>query len=508
MIIHKTGQKTWTNRHQNFTQAIDDWYDLADNNSNDILADYNDATLGIQGIIKEAITAKKRLKAIGGEWSFSKIAASEGILLNTKPMNISFRIGPNNVASNYAKSADDLYFAQCGVSVKELNDRLAARSRSLPTTGASNGQSIAGAIATGVHGSAIGFGSIQDAVVGLHLIVSPTRHVWLEKKSYPVVSASFVANLKAELVQDDALFNSALVGLGAFGFVQGVMLETVPLFLNEAYRYTVKMDADLFKMMETLDFQNTAIKLPYAKEQPYHFQVLVNPYNKDNEAYITVMYKRPFAQHTMPALGKGLAPGDDTAVFLGKLLEMTPGLIPVMMNTLIGASYPLYSKVIGTQGETFFNTDLHGKMLSTALGVPLAQVNKVRVLLNDLNAKHGPFPGLFSFRYVKSTNATLGFTCFEPYTCIIEVDTAATATAMKFYELLWDELEQQQIAYTFHWGKLLKADAKKIERLYTINGKNRVSQWIQARNSFIKDAAAMAVFNNEYLEQLGLATIF
>src|SRR6185369_8178963 len=133
MIINHTGEKTWTNRHETFTQNIDNLYDLGNNNSGSILNDYNDATTGVQGIIADAISSHKELRVLGGEWSWTKIAASNGILLNTKPLNISFRLNSNNLSPAYGKTPDDLYFAQCGVSCKELNDRLRSRNRSLKT---------------------------------------------------------------------------------------------------------------------------------------------------------------------------------------------------------------------------------------------------------------------------------------------------------------------------------------------------------------------------------------
>src|SRR6185369_14717758 len=102
-----------------------------------------------------------------------------------------------------------------------------------------------------------------------------------------VVSDSFIANLKTQLVRNDDLFNAALVSFGGFGFIQGVMLETVPLFLYEASRVRIPIDNNFYKLMETLDFTNSP--LPNGSERPYHFQVLINQYDKSNLAYTTVM---------------------------------------------------------------------------------------------------------------------------------------------------------------------------------------------------------------------------
>jgi FAD/FMN-containing dehydrogenase len=500
MIIHRTGNKSWTNRHETFTQVIDNLYNLGNNNSGNVLADYNDATQSIQKIIKEAVDANKQLRVLGGEWSWTKIAAATGILLNTKSLNLSFQIGAGNVSKNYTKLPADLYFAQCGNSVKELSDRLRTTNRSLKTTGASNGQTIVGAMSTGTHGSAIDVGSVPDYVVGLHIIVSPTRHVYLERKSYPVVSDSFVKALNAELVQDDGLFNAALVSFGCFGFIHGVMIETVPLFLYQCYRLRMPMDNDLFLLMETLDFTNTKIKLPFGKERPYHFQTLINPY-ETNGANVTVMYHRPYkAGYTPPSMSPGIRPGDDAPAFIGNITDAVPNAVPILVNKLIAASYAPYNNMWGTHSEIFTNTDIHGKVLSCALGVSLDRVGKVRQLLMDINKTSGPFAGVFAFRFVKGTMATLGFTRF-PETCVIELDSVLSKESYKFYNSVWDELVRQNIPFTFHWGKILQLDAIKIRTMYT---DQRVNNWLAARKTLMQDEGSMRAFTNESMQLWGL----
>jgi FAD/FMN-containing dehydrogenase len=504
MIIHKTGDKEWTNRHETFTQKIQNLYNLANDNSGSPLADYNDATIAIQKIIGDAIASNQQLRALGGEWSWTKVAATGGILLNTKPLNISFQIGKNNVSTDYTKTPDDLYFAQCGVSVKEISDRLRTRNRSLKTSGASNGQTIAGAMSTGTHGAAIDVGSIPDYVVGLHLIVSPSRHVWLERKTYPVVSESFVKNINAELVQDDSLFNAALVSFGCFGFIHGVMIETDPLFLYQCYRLKVPANDDLYSLMETLDFTTTRVPLPHGTERPYHFQTLINQYDSSNSANVTAMYKRPFGTpYTPPSSATSFGPGDDAPSFIGTITQSIPALVPFVVNKLIGAAYAPYDNVWGTHGEIFNNTDTHGKVLSSAMGVPLNYVNQLRRLIIDLNQAKGPFAGVLAFRYVKGTQATLGFTAF-PETCVVELDGVFSDKSFRFYEALWDELFRQNIPFTFHWGKLLQLDPVKLRKLYP---GSKVDDWLAARKTLMQDPAVMQVFTNDLMIQWGLDVV-
>jgi FAD/FMN-containing dehydrogenase len=492
MIIHRTGAKQWVNRHETFVQPIADLYDLGNRNSGDALADYNDATKGIQGIIKEAIDTGRELRAVGGEWSWTKIAATDGILLNTKPLNLSFRIGQHNLSTAYTNSPDGLYFAQCGVSVKEVNDRLRKHGRSLRTTGASNGQTIVGAMSTGTHGAAIDVGSIPDYVVGLHIITSPTKHIWLERSSYPVVSATFAGKLNTQIVQDDDLFNAAVVSFGSFGFIHGVLLESDPLFLYEAYRVKLPVNDTLFQLMETLDFTDSL--LPNGSERPYHFQVLINPYDNKNEAYVTTMYKRPFdaGYKPPPAFKPGLGPGDDAPTFIGAITSLLPAVVPAMVSKLVAASCAPYGKTTGCHADFFTNTDTHGKVMSMAIGVPASVVRKVTDMLVELNKEEGPFAGVFAYRFVKGTAATLGFTRFS-VTCIIELDGVFSGPTNHFYQAFWKALIKENIPHTFHWGKIFEADDAHLRHMYSDKS---VNQWLMARKQILEEESCRKVFTN------------
>ena len=503
MIIHPTNQTKWSPRHETFVQTITNFYDLANDETDNVVDDYNSTTAGIQQLLQEAINKRVRLRVVGGEWSFTGITATDGILLNTKPLNISLRITPSSVHERYPKTTNDLYFSQCGVSVQELSDRLRKRNRSLMTSGASNGQTIAGALSTGTHGSAYKIGAIPEFVVGLHLIVSPTRHVWLERESYPVASASFVDRIGAELVQDNALFKAALVSFGSFGFIHGVMIETVPLFLYETYRRRMPLDDILAKSMKTLEFDG--LPLPHPTEEPYHFQAVINPYDLDNGAYVTTMYKREYDdEYIRPDIGPAaIAPGDDAPTFIGKLTDVLPGLVPPVVNALTKLQYPLFENIRGVHGEIFPSTDFHGKVLSAAVAVPADRVMDVIDVLLSLNETLGPFMGLFAFRYVKGTDATMGFTRFKK-TCVVELDGVFSNKTTRFCNAFWNALEEANIPFTSHWGKLLNLTKERVRRMYPDGA---VDAWIDARNRLMQDEASMNLFTNDVMTQWGLDTV-
>src|SRR5215831_2073696 len=157
-------------------------------------------------------------------------------MLNTKPLNYTvIGLAPSDCSAGFTGQPERLVFAQGGASILELNGWLEDRGLSLPTSGAANGQTIAGAIATGTHGAANQIGSMQDYMIGLHLIGENGRDIWLERDSRPGVSAAFADNLGTTIVRDDDFFRAAIVSFGSFGIVHAVLFEAVPIFLFEAY---------------------------------------------------------------------------------------------------------------------------------------------------------------------------------------------------------------------------------------------------------------------------------
>jgi hypothetical protein len=401
-----------------------------------------------------------------------------------------------------AYQLDKYLFAQCGCAVQELSKALRNLGRALKTSGASNGQTIVGATSTNTHGSAIDFGSTQDFIVGLHIIISPTQHIYLERDSSPVVSELFAQKINAKLVRSDTLFNAAIVSFGSFGFIHGLMIETEKLYLLNAFRFRLPT-SQIKALMETLDFSNTPF-LPFPNERPFHFQVLVNPYDVDAGAYITTMYKREYREN-YPRIVTDLTkagPGEDAPSFIGRLTKHLPVITKQVVNLLIKNAYAPYHDHWGTLNEIFSNTDAQGRVLSAGIGIDAKHSTVVNDLLLQLNETHGPFLGVYAYRFVKGTKATLGFTRFE-HTCVAEFDSVESSHTHSFYNAIWNTLDQAGIPYTFHWGKINNLDKVKVEAKFG----DAAMEWMEARNQILP-AEMLPVFTNDALKEFGLDRVF
>lgn len=499
MKLINTNQTEWVNRHETFTEKIQALYVAGNEPNLGALESYNDATKVLQQLISDQIKTNTPFRSLGAGWSFTKVAtATNGYMLDTKQLNTTMSLSAQSVSENYKGDSKKLLFAQCGCGVWELSKELRTKNLSLKTSGASNGQTIVGVMATGAHGSSIDVGSVQDYVVGIHLIVSPDRHVWLERESVPVVTDSFTQKLQTELVRDDDLFNSALVSFGSFGIIHGVLVEAEDLFLLETYMRKMPYDTQLKDAMGTLNFNG--LDLPYGDERPFHFAVSINPYDTENKAYVYSFYKRPYRDdYVRPVVNaEGIGPGDDAPCFIGRLTDAIPALVPTLVNKLLAGVFVPFEKQFGTLSEIFNNTTLRGKLLSAAIGLPLDRVNRVTEILLEMNKTEGPFPGLFAYRFVKKSDAKLAFTKFE-YTCILELDGAFSDASQNFYKAVWKRLDEEKIPYTFHWGKINELNFDRISRMYG----DDANTWITARNKLL-DGPGRKVFANQLLQQWGL----
>src|SRR5512138_1132964 len=118
--IRPTNATKWTNRHDTFSHPINNLFDLINGNTGNGFDDYNAMTNAIQQFLGKAITENKTIRALGGGWSFTKVATAEWIL-NTKMLNMAFPIKKTqSLSTGYAGVPDDLLFAQCGNSIQEL----------------------------------------------------------------------------------------------------------------------------------------------------------------------------------------------------------------------------------------------------------------------------------------------------------------------------------------------------------------------------------------------------
>jgi hypothetical protein len=494
---------TWQPKHLTFEQDVAGVYQLFNPAGGADEARYIATTKNIQRLMGEAAAAGVPFRAYGGTWSMSTCAGTDGWLLDTSGLNLLFHLRSTSIRASYGGDHDALWLAQGGCSIAGLSRRLMPQGWSLEACGASNGQSIAGAIATGTHGSAIRFGGIAEAVRGLHLVVSPDRSIWLEAASDPVTEDGFAAHLGAELVRDDEQFLAALVHFGSLGVIQGVLFQARPLFTLRAWRRRLPYDAAFQAAIGAFDPAALPVPLP-GPGRPgsdlFHYSVVIDPFHPERGVFVTAMYDQPCGPASIPPRSAGIVPSEELYGTLGGLLDALPGVIPGLVSRLVASDQKDLTDVCGTLDAQFPASETRGKAAGVGVSVGVGDAIRALELMIEINRAHGPFPCILAMRFVPATRATLGFTRFEP-TCVIDVDGPYSTRTRSYFARIWQALSDSGLEYGLHWGKVNGLSAAETRRLYG----DRVDRWVAARHAILPDPAMRELFRNTFLDERGLS---
>ncbi|MGH3349024.1 MAG: FAD-binding protein [Nocardioides sp.] len=148
--------------------------------------------------VRDLVLREPKVRALGSRHSFTDLADTPGVLVSLDGLGGSPSL------------ADDIVRVPGGMRYGELAEWLQSHGRALPNLASLPHISIAGAVATGTHGSGLRNGSLATSVTALELVDGRGDLVRLEAGS--------------------ADFEGAVVGLGALGIVTHLELRTEPTF--------------------------------------------------------------------------------------------------------------------------------------------------------------------------------------------------------------------------------------------------------------------------------------
>ncbi len=503
--IHRNGP--WPTATE-FATAIDGRLE-----QQDFFACYLDAAKEVQRLIELARSSGQGFRAFGSSWSLNHIAHHQHHMHFNRGMNLRRAITSADLHADSTLDADNLFFFQCGSRVKEINNYLFTFGKSLKTSGASNGQTIAGCISTGVHGSAHQVGSMQDFVMGLDLIIGPqaTDRVYLESEKAPALSNAFAARLGSRVIRNEGLFQAALVGLGSFGFIHGVVIETEDLFLLNRYTTTIPR-SEALRLAKTMDFKNSSFSIPGEKDargkpnEPHHFKIFFNPHRNDPDLVVEIMYKKPYQPgYPDPIPRVRTALYTELLTSLGRILGKIPRRIPAIVRLLEKTALPVEDgnaviPVTGTHAQIFFDSIQQGPAFACEVCVELNHAEKAYDIMSKLARDIGPMPGLFAMRFVKQSKALLSSAAY-PVSCMLEINGVISSSGKApqalaaFCTATVKSLQDHHIPFTIHWGKT--ADWK-YPGLVTYMFGHKATEWRRYRSALLTKEMA-ALFSNRFL---------
>jgi FAD/FMN-containing dehydrogenase len=497
-------ERSWTNWHLSVRDVpIAGRFEVLNSAGAPTLAKMAESAAEVQALIGRAMAERRRLRAQGAAWSYSEApAVPGGWCLATGYLNWLFPLPETHVVPGFPGDRTGLVLAQAGVSVGELNRWVEARGRSLATSGASNGQTIAGAVATGTHGSAIDLPAIQGQIAGFQLIPAPDRNLWIEPERRPATDGRMAAALGAAPVRSDALFDAALVGLGAFGVVHSLLVETRPIFLLETYRDRIPFTDGVRRAMTGGGFDSVDLPGPDGEGlRPYFFQSVVNSHIDKGFAYVTAGYERPFDGRALVYdLVNKRGPGYNLAVVVANLLDAFPGLTPPITRIVLQDQLKRIDGKTGSWGQSFNFTTPRAGTAGSSAAVPVNRTLDALDVMQAALKRVGKAPVAFACRYGTRSPGRLAFLRF-PRTTIIDIDGLdAPATRRVMAEAIAG-LRAADIPYAEHWGKMNQLTAASVRDIYG----DDLEAWMKARTDLL-DRAGEYVFGSAFLDRLGMTS--
>ncbi|HEY3867137.1 MAG TPA: FAD-binding protein [Actinocrinis sp.] len=173
--------------------------------------------------LRRVVAGADRIRALGTAHSFNRIADTDYDLVSVAGLPPQVRIDAERGTATVS----------AGMRYAEVADALYAAGYALPNLASLPHISVAGAVATGTHGSGDALGSLATAVAGLRMVGPDGDLVELRRGA-----------------GDAGDFAGVVVGLGALGVVDEVTLDVLPSFDVSQYVYE---DVSLERVAESFD---------------------------------------------------------------------------------------------------------------------------------------------------------------------------------------------------------------------------------------------------------------
>lgn len=396
--------------------------------------------------VERARAAGQKVRVAGSGHSFTDIVCTDGRLLHLGALDRVLDADPET----------GLVRVQAGITLHRLTEELHARGLAMENQGDIDRQALAGALATGTHGTGARFRSISSQVAGMRIV----------KGDGEVVDVS-----------DEAELRAARVGLGALGVVTEVTLRCVPAFT-------------LRRVDEPRPLEEVLASVDELAERYDHFEFYVFPYTdvalvRQLERSTTLQPQPPgqlqwwFEEVALPNLAVGAAAN------LGKLL---PPLIPSINRTLM--------KVVGRTERVDRSARVYAsrrdvRFTEMEYAIPREHgVEAIRRVLAEIERLRLPVVFPLEFRIVAGDDAYLSTAHGRDtvYIAVHQLVGMEFETYFRVVERIMDEYGGRP-----HWGKRHYQSAATLAPRYP-----EWDAFQEVRARFDPDG----VFTNPYLERV------
>jgi alditol oxidase len=389
--------------------------------------------------VQEVVRRCKKLKALGSQHSFNKIADSKENQVSLKTLNkvVTLDKTANTVTVEAGIRYGDLapFLHENGYALQNL--------ASLPHI------CIAGACATATHGSGIKNGNLSTAVSGLEFINADGNLVTLSKRD------------------DGERFYGAVVGLGALGILTRITLDLLPKF---------KMKQIVYRNLSMIELKNNFEEL---QSRGYSVSLFTDWKNKNiNEVWI-----------------KSIAENGDTTPIQPELYGAklaTQHLHPVesqsakTVNPQMGVVGPWYQRLphfkMGFKPST-------GEELQSEYFVPIEHAYDAIMAVEELHEKITPHLFISEVRTVAADNFWMS-PCYKKNCVAIHTTWKQEDIVMNLLPLM--EAKLAPFNPVPHWAKLYTILPSVLQSRYEKLGEFK---------KLMKQYDPEGKFTNEFLEK-------
>ncbi|MGH9095009.1 MAG: D-arabinono-1,4-lactone oxidase [Acidimicrobiales bacterium] len=179
-------------------------------------------TSDIVEAVRDAARRGRRVKAVGSGHSFTGVAVTDGVQLlldrHRRLIDIDRERG--------------LVTVEAGMKLHRLSQMLAGWGLALANLGDIAVQTVAGAVATGTHGTGAALGGLASQIRGMELVLADG------------------SVLRCSAAEEPEVFTAARVSLGALGIMSQVTLQAVPAFNLRAVEAVEPLDRVLEGMYD------------------------------------------------------------------------------------------------------------------------------------------------------------------------------------------------------------------------------------------------------------------
>lgn len=472
--------------------------------------------------VTHAFAKDEPLRVDGGRWSLSKVGLPQKLALSLAAHDVLEKVPNSWLGAAYATQLESEELTPMLVSasmkIERINRLLTMANLALRTSGASNGQTFAGATSTGTHGAAIEFGAVHDMIRAVHLVAGPNRALLVQPSSKPLkaqarASLEHWLGIPTELISDDAVFEAARVGLGSMGVILGYIIDCEPLYF---ITQTVTSHVDDVPWKQVLGTRSAAFLGPHAAK-PFNLAVLLSVYKQHPaakpRAWVSSSTKTRFTGQAGVELDPThpLRPNPDLISLLARLGEhlgtsvFNPAFRAAMTAQLVAQQGEGVTVRRALPGVLFGPTGLpRGQGHSVEFVVDAAQaLPAVETLLDRVRTEFlagRQLLGAMSVRFVGPSSATLAPNTKAP-SAFIEIPSIRTPETTVVYDACAKALEAAGIPFGCHWGQYLVGTKNSLESYWSAAKRDA---WLAARKKLLPTAKARRLFASPILTSAGL----